>query len=231
MSIPIAGIRACVAFLGFALLLLACTTERDAPIIIDAPQNMVITWSYRSGTYRGANATFTDFSVDGLVLGIEQTICDFVKANHFRYRQLALQFPKGEPAVVDYHPPYLPLAKFCYDFYIPIAYISSDGKRITAHTLTFVDYDGEIEPDKAQYVFDRINLGLEEQALPQIMQCSIDAPDFIQVLCPWKETPSGLSHDPPRGVRELRKHFLKRGVRVEYYEERVGFNEDHPGSR
>jgi len=232
MATPVGGSTGLNAGLRCIMLILICTScENEVEAPKTALNDMVITWSYRKAHHQGADAILADFAVNGARLAADLDIGDFVKANHFRYQQVKIQFPKGEPSGTNYSAPYLPLAKLCLDFHIPLAYVGSDGKRMTAHILTWVDYDGEVEPEKAQYVFDGVNLGLEENALSIILRQDIIPPNFIQVLCPWQHTPSGMQHYPPAGLREVEKHFEDKGVRVEYYEARVGFNENYRESK
>jgi len=128
-------------------------------------------------------------------------------------------FPKGEPLQKSYLPPYSGLVKACYENNMRIIYTRWDGKVMKAHTLTWADYDGLLEPEKAQYVFDGVNLGMEKAAIPLIMKQEIAPPDFIQVIYPWAQYPSDMQHYAPESMSELEKHFESKGVRMEYHEE------------
>jgi len=182
---------------------------------------MIITWKHRTSTYQGSPVELVDFIVNGKPYVGATKLSEYVTANHYRYRRVTVLFPKGEPSPkADYWAPYLGLAKACYEYCIPVFYITSDGKPMRAHVLTWVDYDGVTDPEEAQYVLDRVNLGTEKQAVDLIKRQDIKPPDFIQVICPWTEYPSDFPHYPPDGMSELEKHFQNKGVRVEYHEER-----------
>ena len=200
---------------------LSCTREGPKNTSVG---EVVLTWS---------TATPTVFHVNGVSIGDGRVFQKYVRQNCSSWSRVIVTFPKGEPFEnVEYCPPYVDtgFANLCYQRKIPVEYFGPDERRLICHQIALRNYDGSGGPEteaEAEYFLDRRYMGKGEEGIARIRSESLERNSFLQVLIPWRSSPQGPPLDLPLSCVELHGYFLAKGVRLEFNEDRIHYENEN----